>query len=70
MRQYPIGMSSLAYIKKNVYKIRSKNLVMWHETETQDRKASRHGFYIPRTTESISLALGNAPKKYASSAKS
>lgn len=58
--------SSLAYIKRNFYEIRSRNLVKWHEKETHDREASRHGYYIPRTTEVISLALGSAPKKYAS----
>lgn len=58
--------SSLAYIKRNVYEIRSRDLMKWHETETQNREANRRGFYIPRTTKGISLALGSAPKKYAS----
>ena len=58
--------SSLAYIKRNVCEIRSRELVRWHETETQERKISRCGLYIPRTTEGISPALGKAPKKYAS----
>ena len=58
--------SSLAYVKRNISEIRSRDLIKWHETEIQNREASRRGFYIPRTTECISLALGRAPKKYAS----
>lgn len=46
--------------------IRSKELAKWHEAGTQERKDSRCGFYIPRTIEGISPALGNAPQKYAS----
>ena len=58
--------SSLAYIRKNVDEIRSKAVAQWHETEIHKREISRRGYYIPRTKESISLALGKAPKKYAS----
>ena len=55
--------SSLAYIKRNVCPIRARELVKWHEIETQERKASCCGFYIPRTTEGISPALGSPPQK-------
>ncbi len=58
--------SSLAYIKRNAYDIRLRDLIKWHKLETQNREASCRGFYILRTTEGISLALGNASKKYAS----
>ena len=58
--------SSLAYIKKNVYDIRLQELIKWHELETQNREASPRGFYVLRRTEGISIALGNASKKYAS----
>ena len=58
--------SSLAYIRRNMYEIRSRNLTKWHETETQDREATRRGYYVPRTKEGISMALGSASKKYAS----
>ena len=36
------------------------------ETEVREREISRRGYYIPRTKEGISLILGNASKKYAS----
>ena len=49
-----------------MYEIRSRNLTKWHETETQDREATRRGYYVPRTKEGISMALGSASKKYAS----
>ena len=53
--------SSLAYIRRNVTEMRSKDTAKWHETETQNRETSRRGYYIPRTKEGISLILGNAP---------
>lgn len=55
--------SSLAYIRINVYETRLRDLTKWHETETQDREASRRGYYVPRTKEGISWALGSASKK-------
>ncbi len=58
--------SSLAYIRRNADEIRSRNLIKWHETETQGREASRRGYNVPRTKEGISLALGSASKNYAS----
>ncbi len=58
--------SSLAYIRRNMYEIRARNITKWHETETQDREATRRGYYVPRIKEDISLALGSASKKYAS----
>ena len=58
--------SSLAYIRKNVTETRTRDLTKWHEMETQDREASRCGYYVLRTKGGISLALGSAPKKYAS----
>lgn len=54
--------SSLAYVRKNVDKIRSRAVAHWHETEISEREASRRGFYIPRT-KGISVVLGKAPKK-------
>ncbi len=36
--------SSLAYIKRNMYEIRSKNLSRWYETETRNREATRRGY--------------------------
>ncbi len=58
--------SSLAYVRKNVTKIRSKSIARWHKTETQEREISCCSYYIPRTKEGISLILGNFSKKYAS----
>ena len=55
--------SSLAYIRRNMYEIRSRNLTKWHETGTQEREATRRGYYVPRTKEGLSLALGSASKK-------
>ena len=46
--------------------MRSRELVKWHETGTQEREASCCGLYIPRTIEGISPTLENTPKKYAS----
>lgn len=39
--------SSLAYVRKNVDKIRSRAVAQWHETEIREREASHRGFYIP-----------------------
>ena len=36
--------SSLAYIKRNMYEIWARNLTKWHETETQNREATRRGY--------------------------
>jgi len=58
--------SSLAYIKKNLRNIHSKGLASWHEKKTQEREASRHGYYIPWTKNSINSMLGKTSKKYAS----
>jgi len=49
-----------------MYETRLKDLTKWDETETQDREATRRGYYVPQTKEGISLALGSASKKYAS----
>ena len=43
-----------------------RNITRWHEMETQDREATRRGYYVPRTKEGISLVLGSTSKKYAS----
>lgn len=58
--------SSLAYIRKNVNEMHSKDVTKWRETETQDRETSRRGYYIPRTKGGICSILGSAPKIYAS----
>lgn len=55
--------SSLAYIKKNLITARSKEITKWHETKTQEREASRRGYYIPWTKSGLNPVLGNAPKK-------
>lgn len=56
--------SLLGYIRKNVKKIRSKDIVYLDETEVCERKTSRRGYYIPQIRESISIILEKAPKKY------
>ena len=55
--------SSLAYIKKNLTEIRAKELIEWHQTQTQERETSRRGFYVPWTKNGINPTLGSAPKK-------
>lgn len=57
--------SSLAYIKKNRTEIRAKELIRWHQTQTQKRETSRRGFYVPWTKNGLNPTLGSAPKKYA-----
>lgn len=57
--------SSRASIKRNVHKIRSKNLVRWIKKQIYNREASRHGYNIPQTTEGIGLTIGSALKQYA-----
>ena len=58
--------SSLAYIKKNLSHVRSKELTSWHERKTEEREVSRCGYYVPWTKNSINPILGSTPKKYAS----
>ena len=58
--------SSLAYIKKNLSDVCSKELTNCHERKTQEREASRYGYYIPWTKNSINPILGSTSKKYAS----
>ena len=55
--------SSLAYIKKNLSYVRSKELTSWHERKTQAREASCYGYYIPWTKSNINPTLGSTPKK-------
>lgn len=57
--------SSLAYIRRNITEMKMRYLTKWHERETQDREASRCGYYVTQTKRGISLTLENVPKKYA-----
>lgn len=47
-----------------MYEIWARNVTKWHEMETQNREVIRHGYYVPRIKEVISLTLGNVSKKY------
>ena len=57
--------SSLAYIKKNLAKVRITEITKWHEKKIQEREVSRRGFYVPWTKAEIHPVLGNVAKKYA-----
>lgn len=54
----------MSYIKRNEYKILSRDLVWRNDKEIYDKKVGRCGDYISHSTKSISLTLGSAPKKY------
>ena len=45
---------------------RLSELVKWHDVKSDEREASRRGFYVPRLKTGINELLSSAPKKYAS----
>lgn len=49
-----------------MYDIQFSDLIKWHKSITQNKKASSCDYYIPRIIKDISLTIKNAPKKYAS----
>lgn len=57
--------SSLTYIKSELQKARSAELLAWHQTKSQEREATARGYYVPSTKSCINPTLGGTPKKYA-----
>ena len=57
--------SSLTHIKAELQRIRSAELLMWHQSKSQEREATVQGFYVPQARSSISPVLGKVLKKYA-----
>lgn len=48
-----------------MYDIRLRELIKWHEWNTQNKEDSCHSFYITQTLEGISAVLNSISKKYA-----
>lgn len=57
--------SLLSHIKKKLNESKPKELVRWHEVQTQERESRRRGFYIPWVKGRMNDILGSTSKKYA-----
>ena len=45
--------SSLTHIKAELQKTRSAELLMWHQSKSQEREATVQGFYVPQARSNI-----------------
>ena len=57
--------SSLTFIKTELQRTRSAELLLWNQSKSQEREATVQGFYVPEVKSGINPILGKALKKYA-----
>ena len=59
------SQTSLRHTTAELQKTRSTEVLVWHQSKSQEREATVQEFYVPSVKRSINPTLGEALKKYA-----